>query len=272
MNRKILSALLIAVITLLLSITSINGNTNVTNEKQETEKLTVTVNEVTKNELNSGIIKELEVILNKSDDKQSAGFIDSMYSTLRYSMSTATISINETDIVGEAIPEDLQEEIITVKYTDSLVNCRLEPNTESEIITTVKLGGEVQTVDIVDGWYKVKIEDGVYGYIYGDYIRDTSPLEYIGEYKLTYYTDSVRCCGIAGQKTASGHVPIEGVTVAADPNIPFGTKLYIDGTIYTVQDRGGAIKGKVLDVYKDLPDEALLELGVDYADVYIYKE
>ena len=267
MNRKILSALLIAVITVMLTI---NAQATVTNEKQETEKLTVTNN----NGINSGITKDLEVILKNSDNKTYSGIMNDIYLTLDYCMDVATTSYKEVDIVRKSLEEDVIEEpeVITVMFTDSYVNCRTEPNTESAVITKIKLGAEIQTVGNEQGWYKVKLEDGSYGYIYEEYVRDTNPLEYIGEYKLTYYTDSVRCCGVAGQKTASGHTPVEGTTIAADPGIPFGTKLYINGNIYTVQDRGSAIKGRVLDVYKDLPDEALLQLGVDYADVYIYRD
>lgn len=60
-------------------------------------------------------------------------------------------------------------------------------------------------------------------------------------------------------KTASGTTPKEGVTVAADKSIhPLGTKLYIEcpsypsvNGEYTVEDVGGAIKGKRIDIYFD---------------------
>lgn len=64
-------------------------------------------------------------------------------------------------------------------------------------------------------------------------------------------------------RTASGTVPHRGRTIAAPPEIPFGTKVFIDdpyfaswegGGWFTVEDRGGAVKGNVLDVYFGGPE------------------
>lgn len=62
--------------------------------------------------------------------------------------------------------------------------------------------------------------------------------------KITHYDAGECCCGKwADGLTASG-VPAVGLIVAADTDYyPFGTKMTIDGVTYTVQDRGGAIKG-----------------------------
>jgi peptidoglycan DL-endopeptidase CwlO len=62
----------------------------------------------------------------------------------------------------------------------------------------------------------------------------------------THYCACKKCSGdfpgkIRGQ-TASGKMAKEGVTIAAPKDIPFGTKIIINGHKYIVQDRGGAIK------------------------------
>lgn len=93
----------------------------------------------------------------------------------------------------------------------------------------------------------------------------------LGEYKLTAYCDCVKCCGKTDGITASGVKATEGVTVAADRSLPFGTKIYIDGHEYTVQDRGGAIKGNKIDVYFDSHQDAL-EFGVQYKEIFTMKE
>jgi 3D (Asp-Asp-Asp) domain-containing protein len=51
--------------------------------------------------------------------------------------------------------------------------------------------------------------------------------------------------------TASGATVTEGRTIACPPELPFGTKVTVPklGTTYTCEDRGGAIKGKHIDVY-----------------------
>ena len=91
--------------------------------------------------------------------------------------------------------------------------------------------------------------------------------KYLGEYKITYYCACMKCCGKTNGITASGKKVEAGVTVAAPKEFPFGTKLLINGHIYTVQDRGGAIKNKRIDIYCETHEEALKN-GVDYYDVY----
>ena len=80
----------------------------------------------------------------------------------------------------------------------------------------------------------------------------------VEEYVITAYCPCEKCCGQSDGITASGEKAVEGVTVAADTDVlPFGTKVIIDDNIYTVQDRGGAIKGNRIDLYFDSHQEAL---------------
>lgn len=94
----------------------------------------------------------------------------------------------------------------------------------------------------------------------------------LGEYKLTAYCACKKCCGKTDGITASGIRAKEGVTIAADTRIlPFGTKVIIDDNEYTVQDKGGAIKGNRIDVYFDSHQDAL-EFGVQYKEIFTMKE
>lgn len=80
----------------------------------------------------------------------------------------------------------------------------------------------------------------------------------VEEYVITAYCHCVKCCGKSDGITASGEKATEGVTVAMDKSMPFGTKIYIDGVgERIVQDRGGAIKGNRIDLYFDSHQEAL---------------
>lgn len=93
--------------------------------------------------------------------------------------------------------------------------------------------------------------------------------EHLGEFKLTSYCSCPICCGVwSGGPTASGNMPIEGRTVAM-AGVPFGTKLVINGYIYTVEDRGTPY-GHV-DVYQNSHEDAV-QFGVQYADVYLAKQ
>lgn len=103
----------------------------------------------------------------------------------------------------------------------------------------------------------------------------------LGEYRLTAYCPCSKCCGKYGESrpvdadgnlivvTASGKHAKANWTVAADTSIlPFGTRVYINGYEYEVQDRGGAIKGNKIDIYFDDHQEAL-NFGVQYAEIFI---
>ncbi|MBR8661151.1 3D domain-containing protein [Brevibacillus sp. NL20B1] len=58
--------------------------------------------------------------------------------------------------------------------------------------------------------------------------------------------------------TASGARVREGITAACPPELPFGTRVHIEGVGERVcLDRGGAIKGRRLDVYIADRSEAL---------------
>ncbi len=83
-------------------------------------------------------------------------------------------------------------------------------------------------------------------------------------WRITAYCPEKCCCGeFADGITASG-APAEGLIIAAPKEIPFGTQFYIPGYGWaTVQDRGGAIKGKRLDLLFSDHQEAL-NWGVKY--------
>ena len=87
-------------------------------------------------------------------------------------------------------------------------------------------------------------------------------------YKITAYCSCSKCCGKTTGRTASGTQATAGRTVAASSKFAFGTKLNIGGHIYTVEDRGGAIKGNRIDIYVD-SHSAALQWGVRYLPVSI---
>ena len=117
----------------------------------------------------------------------------------------------------------------------------------------------------------------------GTYPIDREPdnLWSLGEFKITAYCPCEKCCGYwatvrpadeNGEPivyTASGKIAVQGVTVAADTSIlPFGTVLVIGGHEYTVQDRGGMVKGNHVDIYFD-SHEAAKEWGTQYMEIFV---
>lgn len=87
-------------------------------------------------------------------------------------------------------------------------------------------------------------------------------------FQVTWYNDE--------GTTASGKPTQDGLTVSVDRRvIPLGTKLKIvmpDGEVYfrTAQDTGGAVKGKIIDIYAKQPTSELNRRGRTYGvTVYI---
>lgn len=66
--------------------------------------------------------------------------------------------------------------------------------------------------------------------------------------EVSHYCACSSCSGGYGGKTASGSGVYVGA-VAAPPEIPLGSKIMINGNMYTVEDRGGYIQ-KVGDTYR----------------------
>ncbi len=104
----------------------------------------------------------------------------------------------------------------------------------------------------------------------------------LGEYRLTAYCSCEICCnqyaidrpidyfGSEIVYTANGSIARQGYTIAAGPDIPFGTIIVIDGQKYEVQDRGSAITENCIDIYFNDHAEAL-KFGVKYKEVFMQK-
>lgn len=89
-------------------------------------------------------------------------------------------------------------------------------------------------------------------------------LELAEEYSVTAYApldpNAIYGLDYTGNPnvTASGDTPRPGETVAAATNIPFGTRLWIEGVgVRTVNDRGGGIGNRKLDLCVETQKEAL---------------
>lgn len=89
-----------------------------------------------------------------------------------------------------------------------------------------------------------------------------------GIYKVTAYCPCMKCCGKTNGITSSGKKATAKHTIAAPSVFPFGTKLKINGQIYVVEDRGGAIHGNRIDVFMNTHQEAL-NWGVKYLEVEV---
>lgn len=94
----------------------------------------------------------------------------------------------------------------------------------------------------------------------------------LGVFKLTAYCPCYECSRGYGDSTATGVKAKPNHTIAVDPKvISYGTKIYINGTIYTAEDCGGSVKGKTIDIYFKTHKETI-NFGVQYAEVYIVED
>lgn len=96
-------------------------------------------------------------------------------------------------------------------------------------------------------------------------------------YRVTAYCPCKLCRGVHSDGITASGAKAEGKLIAAPRSIPFGTWIDIDGYGYAeVLDRGGAIKGRRLDIlFTDDKEKGLtghekaLEWGVKYLPITI---
>lgn len=91
----------------------------------------------------------------------------------------------------------------------------------------------------------------------------------LGVFKTTAYCPCRSCSAGWGRQTSTGSVATTNHTVAVDPRVvPYGTKLMINGAIYTAEDKGGGVKGKHIDIFYNSHGEAL-QYGLRNVEVFL---
>lgn len=179
-------------------------------------------------------------------------------------------------VKGQTVQEVAVEK---VSYTTDVLAVRVSPGTQYQELAKLAKFAQVQVIGVCDnGWSHVLMEDGTSGYVSGEYLSDIVPegAERIGEslgvFTVTYYCACDICCGWwSGGPTASGAYPVPDWTVAADPDVlPLGTRIYISGHEYCVEDTGSGVKGNHIDIYVT-DHELAVNNGVGYAEIFASK-
>lgn len=110
-----------------------------------------------------------------------------------------------------------------------------------------------------------------YRYIYTEEEQPKIEYESLGMFEITAYCACIECCDKDDGITATGTKATEGRTIAADPTVlPYGTKVIINGHEYTVEDCGGAVNGKEIDIYFNSHTEAS-QFGRKRQEVFVSK-
>ncbi len=144
------------------------------------------------------------------------------------------------------------------------------PNEYSDTLITLKKYDSVLRVNtFTNGWSLIK-KDNQDLYIQ---TKNLVKKYYLGDFKITYYCPCKICNGNYGPYDKNGNKLIDG-TAAVDPKIiPMGTTFEIDGSrICTANDVGGAIKGKHIDVFVNVPHKVCENMGNTKKSVYIFKQ
>ena len=205
------------------------------------------------------------------------------------------------EVVGEVIQEDSVKRLATINEIWSQISYKKEngkkgigyiPTSVLEKTTSAKAAAKAEKIAKVDGEeagviHKSKGEgvfadavDGVTaskdpsvdGVQVGTPVAvssDTS-LKPLGTFKITHYCPCSICCGPwANGVTSTGVTATTNRTIAVDPTqIPYGSKVVINGQVYVAEDCGGAIKKNCIDIYVATHEEGE-EKGVYYTDVYL---
>lgn len=93
--------------------------------------------------------------------------------------------------------------------------------------------------------------------------------ENAGRHRMTHYCPCRKCNGSNAGRTASGAPMTVGRTVATGREFPFGTRLLINGQIYTVEDRG--VPNGCIDILVGSHAEANRR-GLFHTNVFIWRE
>lgn len=97
----------------------------------------------------------------------------------------------------------------------------------------------------------------------------TGHWENAGRHRMTHYCPGRCCNGRNAGRTASGAPMVVGRTVATGRQYPFGTRLLINGTIYTVEDRG--VPNGCIDILVGSHAEANRR-GLFHTNVFVWRE
>lgn len=171
------------------------------------------------------------------------------------------------------------------------VNIRQVPREAyHSIVATVPYGTELKYLrpSCAKGWSLVNYE-GKMRYVITEWLSFEEPIDaagpvedrqdpvyiqnepaaatFYGVCTITHYCSCSICCGIyASGYTANGSFATPNWTVATGEDLPFGTKLLINGQIYEVQDRGVGVG--CVDIFCASHDEAIYR-GTYSTEVYI---
>lgn len=116
---------------------------------------------------------------------------------------------------------------------------------------------------LIEGWVGSKQFGNTKTYTKGDANQEaadtssqttavTGGMRSLGVFRTTGYCPCSQCSEGWGRRTSTGATARSSHTIAVDPRvIPYGSKVMINGVVYTAEDRGGGVKGNHIDIFFD---------------------
>lgn len=181
--------------------------------------------------------------------------------------SSEEISLKVTDV---ATGETVQEVTAVPSFQHGDLSGQVGSDINTGFTAAIDLSGGL------DGTYSAaaykdgtKVSSDVY-YSKGT-AANTEGMSYrsLGTFRLTAYCPCRSCSEGWGRSTSSGAVAASNHTIAVDRNvIPMGSRLLINGVVYTAEDVGGGVKGKHVDIFFDNHAQTK-QFGSQSAEVFL---
>ncbi|MBQ8413306.1 MAG: 3D domain-containing protein [Lachnospiraceae bacterium] len=210
------------------------------------------VNNVSANNAGTGVIITVSDVADKSN-----AFSGAKFETASYSYNEMkSVNYEAEQLASIEKSEKQVDEVLSSKRQDKKDQAALDALTAQETTEAPEVTTPAKEPEVVV----------TYADENGTYVS-------AGDFVLTAYCPCSICCGVYSNMenptTASGTTATAGRTIAADTSVlPFGTQVVINGQIYTVEDRGGAIRGNRIDIFFNSHQEAL-QFGRRVATVYV---
>ncbi len=251
----------------------------------ETELVETTV-EVTVTVISTPAPEESSIV---SEHLETSATVTTENTTETTEETTAATTEATTTTTAETTEAITEKELYLAVYAKTTLNVRKGPGTEYDVVKNVYAGDQIDVIAITsNGWYKTYNGNYVKASLTTETKPTNTPTPKpkptakptssttasttkstteaqkeapAGEghtCTITFYGPQPRGDGTYSKSTATGTTCTEGRTCAADWSIyPAGTVIYIENDplggdgYYTVEDRGGGVKGYHIDIYAE---------------------
>ncbi|SKA76721.1 Uncharacterized conserved protein YabE, contains G5 and tandem DUF348 domains [Caloramator quimbayensis] len=212
--------------------------------------------------LSSNIIEDLDIKVTRVKEETIVTTVEIPFKTVKRSddnLAKGTVKVLKEGAAGE-------KDIITkVVYEDGVEVLRVKTDEKIKKTPIDKL----IAVGTLSWFIPSRGGDKVY-YTRKLVMKATS---YTADYASTGKNPGDPGFGITRSGTRVRRDPDGYSTVAVDPRvIPLGTKLYVEGYGFAIaEDTGGAVKGKIIDLYFHPGTKEYRNWNTKYVDVYIIR-